>query len=124
MGSGGFAIAVLGLCLLLCRPMPGARTGPIAWAVLPLRAVGAMPLTAYAAQILAWAIVATVVLGGPRDLSAFRGLEPFWPFALWTIAGCTAWALLVGRGPLEWALDRAARRATRSRRPGVDRLNP
>ena len=102
IGSGGFALAVIGLCLLACRTV-------ITWVVLPLRAVGAMPLTAYTAQLVVWAVVATAVLGDADDLRGFRDLEPFWPLVLWTIAGCTAWALLIGRGPLEWAVDRASR---------------
>ena len=48
VGSGGFALAMLGVCLLLCRTFA-------VWIVLPLRAVGSMPLTAYAGQILVWA---------------------------------------------------------------------
>ncbi|GAA5203646.1 DUF418 domain-containing protein [Microbacterium jejuense] len=106
IGSGGFALAVLGACLLLCRT--AAR-----WVVLPLRAVGAMPLTAYTLQFVVWAIVAAAVLGDSGDLAGFRALAPFWPFAAGTIAFATAWALLVGRGPLEWAVDRAARLVVR-----------
>jgi uncharacterized membrane protein YeiB len=102
IGSGGFALAVIAMCVLLCRTV-------LTWAVLPLRAVGAMPLTAYIAQIVAWAIIATVLLGDPGDLRAFRDLEPFWPLALAIIAGATVWALLMGRGPLEWLVDRVAK---------------
>ncbi len=109
-GSGGFAIAVIAACLLLCR-----------WRMLrmlslPLRATGAMPLTAYTAQLVIWAVVALAVLGDTGDLGGFRALEPFWPLTLGILAGCTAWALLVGRGPLEWLLDRTARLAVRSHR--------
>ncbi len=103
VGSGGFAIAVLAACLLLCRV-------PIAKAVLlPLRATGAMPLTAYTAQILVWALIAWVSFGDTSDLWSFRELDPFWPLTLGTIAGCTAWALFVGRGPLEAAVAWTAR---------------
>lgn len=102
VGSGGFAVAVLGACLLLCRTV-------VTWVVLPLRAVGAMPLTAYVGQLLVWAAVATSVLGDAGDLAGFRDLEPFWPLTLTTVAVCTAWALLVGRGPLEWLVDRTSR---------------
>ena len=113
VGSGGFALAAIALCVLVCRTF-------LTWLVLPLRAVGAMPLTAYAAQILIWAAVAFAVLGTTRDLSAFRDLEPFWPMILALVIGCTAWALLIGRGPLEWLVDRAARLSVPGR---VDRLN-
>ena len=75
VGSGGFALAVIGLCLLLCRTL-------LTWVVLPLRAVGAMPLTAYTAQLVIWAIAATVILGNPSDLRGFRDLEPFWPITV------------------------------------------
>lgn len=106
VGSGGFALAVLGLCLLVCRT-------PVAWLVLPIRAVGAMPLTAYAAQLVIWAIVAADVLGDTGDLWGFRALEPFWPMTLGLLVGCTAWALLIGRGPLEWATASLARLVVR-----------
>ncbi|MFD4959217.1 heparan-alpha-glucosaminide N-acetyltransferase domain-containing protein [Microbacterium sp. NPDC058389] len=106
IGSGGFALAVIGACLLLCRTA-------VRWAVLPLRAVGAMPLTAYTLQLVVWAIVAAAVLADPGDLAGFRGLEPFWPLAVGTTAFATAWALLVGRGPLEWVFDRVARLVVR-----------
>ncbi|NYE20731.1 heparan-alpha-glucosaminide N-acetyltransferase domain-containing protein [Microbacterium immunditiarum] len=102
IGTGGFALAVIAACVLLCRTF-------VVWIVLPLRAVGSMPLTAYTAQLLVWAWVASIVLGTSRDLAGFRDLEPFVPFAVWTVIGCTAWALLVGRGPLEWAFDRLTR---------------
>jgi uncharacterized membrane protein YeiB len=108
IGSGGFAVAVIAACLLLCRTV-------IVWIVLPIRAVGAMPLTAYTVQLVVWAIVAEAVLGRASDLSGFRALEPFWPMTLGLLVGCTAWALLIGRGPLEWQLDRSARLAVRLR---------
>ncbi|MFB7893486.1 heparan-alpha-glucosaminide N-acetyltransferase domain-containing protein [Microbacterium sp. NPDC056044] len=102
IGSGGFALAVLGLCLLVCRTF-------VVWVVLPLRAVGAMPLTAYTLQLLVWAAVAAAVLDRVGDLAGFRALLPFWPLTLGTVVLCTAWALLVGRGPLETLLDSASR---------------
>ncbi|MCW3494074.1 DUF1624 domain-containing protein [Microbacterium sp. SSM24] len=107
VGSGGFAIAVIAGCLLVCRTV-------VVWVVLPLRAVGAMPLTAYVGQLLVWAGIATVLLGDPGDLARFRDLAPFWPLALSTIVLCTAWALLVGRGPLEWFIDRSSRLVARA----------
>lgn len=93
-GSGGFALAVIAACLLVCRT-------PIRTVLFPLRAVGSMPLTAYAGQIVAWAIAATVLLGDPSDLWGFRALQPFGWFVAITIVFCTVWALTLGRGPLE-----------------------
>jgi hypothetical protein len=110
VGSGGFAVAVIGLCLLVCRTV-------LRWVVIPLRAVGSMPLSAYAAQIVVWAVVAIAVLGEPGDLAGFRALDPFWPFTLWTIVACTVWTLLIGRGPLEWSVDRLTRLIARASAP-------
>ena len=100
VGSGGFALAVIAVCLLLCRT-------PAVWAVLPVRAVGAMPLTAYVGQLLVWWLVAASVLGAPGDLAGFRDLEPFWPLTVATVVICTAWTLLLGRGPIEWLVHRS-----------------
>jgi uncharacterized membrane protein YeiB len=110
VGSGAFAIAVIAGCLLVCRTI-------VRWVVVPLRAVGAMPLTAYTAQLLVWAVVAASVLGTTTALYEFRALEPFWPITLGLVVGCTAWALLIGRGPLEAAIDRAVRWVVREPAP-------
>lgn len=103
IGSGGFALAVIAGCQLLCR---SAAASAVA---LPLRAVGSMPLTAYAGQIIVWALVAAIALGDVADLGGMRDLQPFGAFALGTVAFCTAWAVLLGRGPLETALAVATR---------------
>ncbi|GAA2988851.1 putative membrane protein YeiB [Microbacterium terrae] len=103
VGSGGFALAVIALCALLCSWRPAM------YATLPLRAVGAMPLTAYVGQLVVWAMVASSELGDTGDLSGFRALDPFWPFAVGTLLLCTGWMLLVGRGPLESLIDRVGR---------------
>lgn len=125
IGSGGFAVAALAASLLLCRTF-------VTWIVLPLRAVGAMPLTAYTAQLVAWAIWASNALGSAEPLAEFRALEPFWPLTIGIVVGCTAWALLVGRGPLEdftdrltrhFAPDPAPRETRKAGLPPVDRLD-
>ena len=107
IGSGGFALAVLGLCLLACRTL-------LTWVLLPLRAVGAMPLTAYTVQLVVWAIVAAAILGDTGDLAGFRDLEPFWPMTITLVLACTAWALLIGRGPGRPATDREEREPHRT----------
>lgn len=116
IGSGAFAVAVLALALLACRTF-------LRWPAVPVRAVGAMPLTAYTAQLLVWAVLAAVVVGDAEDLFGVRALEPFWPMTLWIVFACTAWALLVGRGPLEILLDRAARWVVREPSDSVDALD-
>ncbi|MEX0152701.1 heparan-alpha-glucosaminide N-acetyltransferase domain-containing protein [Microbacterium sp. LMI1-1-1.1] len=120
VGSGGFAVAVIGVCLLVCRT-------PLRWIALPLRAVGSMPLTAYVAQLLVWAVVALVVLGDTTDLYGIRDAGLFWPLTIGLVLGCTAWALLLGRGPLERLIDAAVRfvvgpGARREQPRSVDRL--
>ncbi|WP_300592729.1 heparan-alpha-glucosaminide N-acetyltransferase domain-containing protein [Microbacterium sp.] len=107
-GSGGFAIAIIALCVLVCRTALRAL-------VLPIRTLGAMPLTAYSAQTVVWAVWAFVALGTTSDLFGFRALNPFWPMTLGIIAACLVWALLLGRGPLERLVDRVSR-------PRADRL--
>lgn len=85
-GSGGLALALVGLLLLVGR---GLRH-----ALLPIAAVGSMPLTAYTTHV-----VVIWIVGGPGgwiDDPAF-----FWWLTGAVLVGCTAWALLVGRGPLE-----------------------
>ncbi|NNH04110.1 DUF418 domain-containing protein [Microbacterium ulmi] len=100
-GSGGFAILVIGLSLLVTRGAVGA-------VLAPLRALGSMPLTAYSGQIVALAVMQATIEPGnwPNEM---RVLEMFVPFTLVTILFCTAWALLVGRGPIEAAVDRFSR---------------
>lgn len=102
IGSGGSALLVIGVCVLLCRT-------PLTWIALPLRAVGSMPLTAYTAHIVAWALTRPPAEPGVFELDAYRALEPFWPMTAGVVLGCTAWALVIGRGPLEWAIDALVR---------------
>ncbi|GAA1468741.1 heparan-alpha-glucosaminide N-acetyltransferase domain-containing protein [Microbacterium thalassium] len=111
IGSGGLAIAVIAACVLLCRPWgrADAGTGPIGYALLPLRAVGAMPLTAYVVQLLVIALIQAFALGGVTGIGDIRAVDPFWPLTIGIIVCCTAWALLLGRGPLERVLDTAGR---------------
>ena len=103
ISSGGFAVAIIGACLLLCRT-------PLTWVVTPLRAVGSMPLTAYVGQVLVWAVVALGVFDDTTDLGAFRDLGLFWWFCLGAVVFCTLWAVLRGQGPLERGLAFVSRR--------------
>jgi len=106
LGSGGVALAVIGASLLVCRT-------PFAWLLIPIRAVGSMPLTAYVGQLLAWAVIAAIVLGDTGDLGGFRALDLLGAFVLTTLVGCTAWALLLGRGPIERGVAWIARTLVR-----------
>lgn len=104
VGSGGFAVAVLAVCLLVCR------LGAVSAVLLPLRATGAMPLTAYTAQLVIWAAAAWVLFGDASELTGFRDTAPFWPLTIGIVVGCTAWAVLLGTGPLERVLAALSRR--------------
>ncbi len=99
LGSGGFAVGVVGLLLLVVRR--GVR-----WLFLPLAALGSLPLTAYAAHV-----VVIRVVGGSEGYLASNATWAW--LSLGLVAGSTAWALLLGRGPLERAVGRAARATAR-----------
>lgn len=98
LGSGGFVLAVLGLCLLISRPLR--------WLLLPIACLGMMPLTTYSAHTVVFWLAA----GGPQGV-----LEPSVALWLWSsvglAAGATVWAVLLGRGPLERLVAWVARRA-------------
>lgn len=96
VGSGGFAVAVIGLSVLICLT-------PARWILWPLRAVGSMPLTAYTLHVLSWWvwIRANPVEAAVDPIGGFQALDPLWPTVVGLLVGCTAWALIIGRGPLE-----------------------
>lgn len=93
LGSGGFALAVIALCLLLSRPLR--------WILLPLGALGSMPLSAYSAHV-----VSIVVFAGP---GGFIASNAFWAAtALGLLLITTLWSMFLGRGPLERLVGRGA----------------
>ena len=92
LGSGGFALGVIGACLFAGRI--GARV------LAPLAAVGAMALTVYSAQIVViWAVTARGfdLLDPPTN-------GPLGWMVLVTLAAATLWRMLFGQGPLERAM--------------------
>ncbi|MFS0913275.1 heparan-alpha-glucosaminide N-acetyltransferase domain-containing protein [Microbacterium sp. 179-I 3D2 NHS] len=93
LGSGGFVLAVLALCLLVSRPLR--------WLLLPLGALGSMPLTAYSAHVLS--IVLVVGPGGYLSSNAFWGETTIVLLLLTTL-----WSVFFGRGPLERLVARSA----------------
>ena len=97
VGSGAFAMAVIGACLLTQRWLHRV--------LLPVAAVGSMALTAYSVHLLAlWRI--------GQDYWHLTGLPLLVPFVTITLLGCTLWRFFLGRGPLErlltWVSWRAA----------------
>lgn len=119
LGSGGFALGVLGLCLLV-GARGGAATGldssggprqaarRVALVVTaPLAAVGALALTVYSLQIVViwwWTRTGFDLLSAPTN-------GPLGVMVLSTLAGATLWRALFGRGPLERVFARITRTA-------------
>lgn len=93
--SGGLALCLIGILLLLARPLR--------WVLLPLSALGAMPLTAYSVHVLA-----LFAMVGPGGWIASNLVWALMSLAL--ILVCLAWTALLGRGPLERLTAWAARR--------------
>ncbi|WP_312675319.1 heparan-alpha-glucosaminide N-acetyltransferase domain-containing protein [Microbacterium sp.] len=93
LGSGGFALAVVALCLLLSRPLR--------WPLLPLGALGSMPLTAYSLHV-----VSVVLVAGPGGFIADNSFWALTVVALLLVT--TLWAMFVGRGPLERLVGKGA----------------
>lgn len=117
LGSGGVAIAVIGVLLWLTSPERvgfGRVVRAIAW---PLGATGSMALTVYTLQILTLSIF--VVL---RDESGGQVQYPGWPLLIgMTLASllfASVWRATLGKGPLERLLAFVSR-SPRSRREDV-----
>lgn len=98
VGSGGVAVLVIAGCLVVADRLPVPT--------FPLRAVGAMALSVYTAQIVALSVLQEGGTVRPQ------GLGTWLVFALSAVAvaGCWWWSL--GRGPLErllaWSSSHAA----------------
>lgn len=88
IGSGGFAIAVLALCLMASNL--GRHV------LYPLAALGSMSLTAYSAHIVAMAIWPSLFYDA--------GHGPFLLVSIAIIVACSLWKLVASRGPLEWVV--------------------
>ncbi len=99
LGSGGFALIVIGLCLLLSRPLR--------WVLLPVAALGSMPLTAYSLHVMSF-----FVFAGPSGSLHSNAVWGISALALLVLA--TLWAIFLRRGPLErlvgWCADTMAGR--------------
>jgi uncharacterized protein len=98
-GSIGFALAVIGVCLLV------ADRGR--WVLYPLAAVGAMALTAYTVHVV-------IVAGIGRDAFEQTNNGLYLAFIGGALVVCAAWTLLLGRGPLERGLTSVSRGVARS----------
>jgi uncharacterized protein len=97
IGSGGFAVAVIGLCLI--------AADRVRWPLFPIEAAGSMALTFYSLHIVAIALI-----GDSATEQTDDGL--YLGFVVVTLVGATLWRLTAGAGPFERALASVARRAT------------
>jgi hypothetical protein len=85
VASGGLAVAVLGLCLLIARPLR--------YLVAPIVAIGTMPLSVYSAHVVLFALGAGTLFAS--ELATWATVS-----AALAIAALL-WQLFIGRGPLE-----------------------
>ncbi|WP_164505382.1 DUF418 domain-containing protein [Actinobaculum sp. 313] len=102
VGSGGFAVVILGVCLLLGRL---ART-----ALFPLAAVGSMSLTAYSGHVIA--------LGIKPEWGYMTSWTPLLILCIGALILCSLWKLFFQRGPLEWLTWKVS--VLTARTPGLD----
>jgi uncharacterized membrane protein YeiB len=106
LASAGFATAAIAVCLVVAEALPRLS--------YPVASVGAMALTAYSLQIVAFRIF-------PPD-GSFGG-RIWLLFIAGVIVVAVAWRRLVGRGPLErlltWSSNRAAGLSVRTPAPAV-----
>ena len=98
IGSTGFALAVLALCLLVASRAPRV--------LYPVAAVGSMALSAYTAHV-----VIVFFIGESAFTQDNNAL--YLAFVLGALVLCTVWALTLGRGPLERVLTWVSRTAAR-----------
>ncbi|WP_265522196.1 heparan-alpha-glucosaminide N-acetyltransferase domain-containing protein [Oerskovia flava] len=96
-GSGGFAVAVLGLCLFVGRL--GSRV------LAPVAAVGAMALTVYSLQIV------VIWRWGPQAHDQLTNTPLLW-LVVASLAFATVWRWALGRGPIERLFAEVAARAS------------
>ncbi|GGE86158.1 DUF418 domain-containing protein [Mycetocola zhadangensis] len=101
-GSGGVAVAVLGVVLLLTSSAPAVVRRFVTTVLSPVAAAGSMALSVYTAQILVLAVAVQI-----RDGSGAVDY-PGWPLLFWLIAGTLVfswlWQRFLGKGPLERVL--------------------
>jgi hypothetical protein len=113
LGSGGLAVAILGVLLAvldddpLGHDQPGRARRAVRWALDPVRSLGRVALTVYVGHVLVIAVLAP--LGGAGRFSAGAGWVILVALVSAGIALGTACDLLHRRGPVEAALSSLAR---------------
>lgn len=120
LGSGGFAIAIIGVLLWIVSPERGRAGRTVRVTLFPVSAIGSMALTVYTLQVITLAVFAVL-----RDDSGGAIEYPGWPLLIgMTLASlvlASLWRAFVGKGPLERLLA-VVTRPPRSRPPArIDR---
>lgn len=98
IGSGGFALIVLGICLVCGSAMD--RHAPVRRALFPLTALGSMSLTAYSAHVF--------FLSFMDDWFFTESWAPILWLTGTALVVCPLWKLRFQRGPLEWVTWRVS----------------
>lgn len=107
LGSGGFAILVIGALLWLTAPERagfGRTARAVSW---PIGASGSMALTAYTAQILVLALL--IEFEDDPGVPDYPGWPLMIGMTLATLVIASLWHYFLGKGPLERALAYATR---------------
>jgi uncharacterized membrane protein YeiB len=101
LGSGGFAVALIGVLLIATSPATRAAGRAVQTALSPIAAVGSMPLTIYTAQLLALAVYIKLQ---PEPFGIEYPLQLFFAMVIAAILFAVLWRRFVGAGPLERAM--------------------
>lgn len=98
LGNAGVGMVTLALVLALTTWPATARVARVA--LSPVAATGTMALSAYSGHIVVIAVLGDGVVWETQSNAVL-----VW-FVLVTLAACTLWVRLVGRGPMEWLMRR------------------
>ncbi|WP_051197100.1 heparan-alpha-glucosaminide N-acetyltransferase domain-containing protein [Jonesia quinghaiensis] len=99
IGSGGFAIALIGFFLLI--------GSTVRYALLPVIAMGSMSLTTYTAHVVSYWFLSDMAM----NADGFAWKPWLGSVAVFMFAA-TVWRFFFTRGPLEWLLAIIVRRTT------------
>jgi uncharacterized membrane protein YeiB len=98
VGSGGVAVAVIGIATLL-GDVPGRAGRGIRFLLYPVAAAGGMALSIYTAHAIALALVADAVSGGAQRWTYPDAVLPILIISALIVG--TLWRRFLGAGPIE-----------------------
>jgi uncharacterized membrane protein YeiB len=105
LGSGGFAVALTGVLLLVTAPAARAAGRTLRTVLSPIAAVGSMPLTIYTVQLVA---LAAYIALQPEPTGIEYPVPLFLAMAAAAIVVAVMWRRFLGAGPLERLLRLAS----------------